>query len=184
MPTAACHTRSGCDRRILYPESRIPKMNSQPSPSPTPPETVIYRTSNRYRLLIAVALVLAALFAWELWRVISTDSAQTLAWLGTLFFLAVSLGIGLWSLNAALVRLEVDETGVTLRAPLAADTRVEFRQLVAISQSGRFGNSLTLLYHPRQEDGLLNLDDARSLFLPGVTEQDALLATLEEKMPT
>ena len=54
---------------------------------------------------------------------------------------------------------------------------------MSVSTSGRAGNALILLYHPDRGDGMLDLDDVRSLVLPALDEQDALQSYLEAQVP-
>lgn len=128
----------------------------------------------RYRLLSVLWLSLALLFAWDMLRAPS---------LGIGFFLLVSLGLLVWNVRAALSKVWLTEHGVTVFFPLTGERSVDFRQLVSVSAAGRFGAAITLIYHPRQSNGLVDLDRAVSLFLPTVEEQGTLLAALEERTP-
>ena len=69
------------------------------------------------------------------------------------------------------------------RTASGATRTVALRQLMSVSTSGRAGKALILLYHPDRGDGMLDLDDVRSLVLPALDEQDALQSYLEAQVP-
>lgn len=133
-----------------------------------------YASHFRYRLLVLLCLLLAVGFGWNLTRGLALD---------TLFFLLLSLALIGWLVYVILSRVEVNADELTLLAPLRAPRRVSFRQLISVSENGRFNPVITLLYHPRRADGLLDLDEARSLILPAVSDQQELLEMLEASLP-
>lgn len=157
--------------------------------------TAVYRASTRYRLLAGGALLMTLLFVWELWRLANQQSTTDGALLGALFFFGVSLCILLWSSNAALTRVEIMRNGIVRRTlvnlvlsalpnnPLGEPVRVEFRQLVSVTENGRGRGSITLVYHPRREDGLLDVYDVHSLILPTMDTQNELVELLEKRVP-
>ncbi|MCC9077560.1 hypothetical protein FKZ61_015775 [Litorilinea aerophila] len=136
--------------------------------------TTVYTVHPRYRLWAVGAFLLAGLYAWELRRGFD---------LAILFFFLIALAVLAWALRALLSRVQVEDGGVTLRPPLATPTSVEYRQLISVSQDGRWNRSITLIYHPRLENGLLDLEQARTLALPSLVNQEELLATLMARMP-
>ena len=133
-----------------------------------------YSSNLRYKFIAFCCLLLVGVFGWSLTQRFSLDS---------LFFFVISLGLVAWSCYAMLSRVETTTDGIILVTPLQLNRRVEFRQLISVSENGRFNPVLTLLYHPRRADGLLDLDDAHSLILPAVDEQAALLEILEARLP-
>ncbi|MFN8491961.1 MAG: hypothetical protein U0350_30450 [Caldilineaceae bacterium] len=133
-----------------------------------------YSTHIRYQFLALVCLLLAVGFGWNLTRSLTLDTA---------FFFVLSLGLIAWAVYAMFSHVEVNEDELALVTPLRAPHRVDFRQLISVSENGRFNPVLTLLYHPRRSDGLLDLDDAQSLILPAVTAQQELLDLLEARLP-
>lgn len=138
------------------------------------PDTKHYTPHLRYKLIALLGLLFAAGFGWQLTRRFSLE---------VLFFLVISLALIAWAIYAMLSHVEATTNGVILFTPLRASRQIEFRQLISVSENGRFNPVLTLVYYPRETNGLLDLDDARSLILPAVTEQQELLALLEARLP-
>ena len=118
--------------------------------------------------------MLAVGFGWNLAHRLSLDNA---------FFFVLSVGMIAWAVYAMLSHVEINGDEIALVTPLRASRRVDFRQLISVSENGRFNPVLTLLYYPRRSDGLLELDDARSLILPAVAAQQELLDLLEASLP-
>lgn len=119
---------------------------------------------------------------WELLQTSEFNSLRQMFSDGLLFVL-ISLGIAIWSIWTMFSRVELYEESVALRNPLGRRKSVEFRQVVNAIESGRFGNSISLLYHPIAQNGLLDLDDADTLFLPKVNNQEELLQQFRERIP-
>ncbi|MCB0085149.1 MAG: hypothetical protein KDE47_29615 [Caldilineaceae bacterium] len=142
-----------------------------------------YRPTARYWLYATAGALIALLYGWELAGVLR-GSFPLSALLERLLFLCVGLGLLGWGLYTVRGRVVLAKDRLIWHKPVGAPEVVQFRQLISATEAGRFGTSLALLYHPLRPDGLVDLDDARSLFLPTVGEQDALLARLQEKIPT
>ncbi len=145
----------------------------------------IYKPHPRYRWMALGSGLLFLLFAWNLmapmirsgqWSTVSYD-------VGTLFFMAAAIGIAVWQGRMALCRVVLTSQAVSLSAPLAQVRTVEFRQLSSVSESGRGGRVITLLYHPIGVNQLVDVDDLKGLALPEVVDQDSLLDSLEERVP-
>jgi hypothetical protein len=124
--------------------------------------------------LAALSIVLVLLFAWQLFN--------RWDW-GALLF----LGVAGWSAFRCLVlmlsKVEVINDRVRVLAPRAAPRQVEFRQFSAVYEEGRGLKSILLLYHPRTDSGLFELDEERTLVLPAVNRHEELLAALMAKVP-
>lgn len=141
-----------------------------------------------YRILFIVCTLLTALFAWSLGSTLAHNLRMggTLAWSvaewGALFFLVIMLALSIWTMRQMFSRVELTPAGVTLFAPLLGEHHVDFRQCMGVSEGGRIGRSLTLLYHPVGADGLLDLDSVQSLTLPNVRDQETLIEHLREKI--
>jgi len=133
-----------------------------------------FQTHLRYKFLAVLSLVMVLLFTWTLYQSFAG---------GSLFFLLACLGTGLWYLWVGFSRVRLSATGVELNLPLGAPREVAFRQLVSVSESGRIGRSITLIYHPLLDDGFLDLEQVQSLALPEVLKQQTLLENLEERIP-
>lgn len=123
-----------------------------------------------YRWLTLGCLLLTGLFAWSLIDSITLEE---------FFFFLLSATISIWFGNALFSRIQLQERTITLHSPLRGVQAVDFRQVVSATEAGRLLHSLTLLYHPRQPDGLLDLEQIKHLGLPAVVDQDQLLATIE-----
>ena len=133
-----------------------------------------YRSHPLYGGLTALLLLLTAVLTWNTVYDFSREG---------LFFLLITLGVTLWFARLIGNRVVLDERSITLQAPLRQPQRVEFRQLISVSESGRLLVAPTLIYHPRQPTGLVDLERVQSLTLPSLTQQDQLLATLTATMP-
>lgn len=132
-----------------------------------------YRPVERYAFLGGAGLVAALFCGWALWREFDWI---TLIFLFACLFAAASFGVQ-W-----LGRVEVDATGFGLESPLGS-RRVEFRQLDSATEAGRLLRVIVITYHPLLENGLLDLDDLRSVTLPAVNQQYELLELLEQHAP-
>jgi hypothetical protein len=134
---------------------------------------MVYTAHIFYRLLVALCVLLILLFAWQLYN--------RWDW-GALLF----LGVAVWSvfrcffLMASTVELTNDR--VRVLAPGTAPREVEFRQFSAVYEEGRALKSILLLYHPRSETGLFDLDQEQTLVLPAVNQHEELLAALTTRV--
>jgi hypothetical protein len=129
---------------------------------------------SRYLVLAILCLGLAGLFGWEL--------AHRFDW-GMLLFLAITLGLAVWYASVMASRVTLHPDRVEVFAPLGGTQAIEFRQLLSVTEEGRFGRAILLSYHPLLDQGLLDLEDVRTLALPIVVGQDALLADLAKQVP-
>jgi hypothetical protein len=127
-----------------------------------------------YKITAMINILLAVAMGWEL--------AQGLA-LGALLFFCISLSITVWSVLAIFSRVTLKPAGVCLETPLRGRHCVDFRQLVSATENGRLTPAITMVYHPRLESGLLDLDRVDALQLPAVTGQPELLARLQARTP-
>ncbi len=146
-------------------------------------EETAYATSPRYKILVGVGALLSLLLGWELWRAGSLQTGGDYAW-GYLFFFVVTLAVTAWYAweMSSIVTLSPTALSVTMRP--GRTQSVEFRQMVSVSESGRLGGrSITIVFHPLQANGLVDLDGADSLIVPEVDDHDGLLAALEARVP-
>jgi hypothetical protein len=135
---------------------------------------VTFRPHASYVLIAGVAIIAVPVLLWLLWREVE---------LATVLFLLFAVGLLLFAVRSLLSRVEVDEHGLMIFRPLAAPQQVQFRQLLEVSEEGRFQRVIVLLYHPLQPQGLVALDDLRSLALPAVEAQTELLELLQARTP-
>ena len=133
-----------------------------------------YRPQSVYRILVLVSAVLVILFAWDLLHGVEAGSV--------LFFL-ISVGLLLWSGRTAMTVVSVDLTTLAVSAPLSGANTIEYGQINSVSEEGRIQQSIVVTYHPRNENGMLDLDRAQSLMLPALQQQTELYKFLEQKAP-
>lgn len=136
-------------------------------------EMTRYAAHPKYWLLTGIWAGLAVLFLWQLRR--GSDT-------GALLFLLIALGLTVWYGRNLMSRVTLEDRRLRLHRPFVPDAVVEFRQLAAVGEEGRFGQSILLHYHPLRGDGLLELDEIRSLALPALVNQVGLLALLNEQV--
>jgi len=117
--------------------------------------------------------LVALLFAWELNRAFSG---------ATLFFLVIALLFAAVNLRWALSSVEATPSGLICHRPLAASLPIAFRQIATCEQSGRTGKGISLIYYPLADNGLIDLDNPRPHFLPGVEGQSELLEIVQRQL--
>jgi hypothetical protein len=127
-----------------------------------------------YRWLTLVCLLLTGLMGWSLFDAITLEE---------FFFFLLSVTITLWFAITLLSQIRLDERTIALQTPLRGVQQVDFRQVVSAAEAGRLQRSLVVLYHPRQPDGLLDLDQIQALRLPAVVDQETLLTAIEARIP-
>jgi hypothetical protein len=127
-----------------------------------------------YRVVAGLCLVLAVLLAGQVLRVFTPAA---------LLFCVISLAIALWCLGESWCQVELHPTSFCVTLPLRPAQWVEFHQLISVTENGRLNPVITVVYHPRLDNGLLDLEAVRSLLLPAVTEQETLLAHLQARLP-
>lgn len=136
-------------------------------------EYMRYRPRPTYAYVALLGAGIALLFAWEL--------SQRFAW-PTLFFFVIALAFAVTYLLWASVQVELTPTGLTIHRRFAAPHHINFPQIVSIEEAGRMTTGLTLVYYPLTEKKMIDLDDPRSLFLPGMNDQDQLLGIILSQM--
>ena len=132
-------------------------------------ETGSYSGHHLYRVLTALCVLLAALFGWQLY--------QRWDW-GALLFLAVAAWSALRCSILMSSEIEVTDDQVRILSPGSAPRVVDFRQCSAVYEEGRGLKSILLLYHPRNDAGIIATDEEATLALPAVNQHEQLLATL------
>ncbi len=134
-----------------------------------------FSAHSRYRLFAILGAVVTLLFVWDLTRLFALD---------TLFFFVVSLGFTLINLRWMLMKIELTPTGFTLHRPWQGPLHLDFRQVVAVHEEGRFVRAVSLVYYPVEPaSGLVDMERPRSLFLPALERQDELVNVLRREMP-
>ena len=121
-----------------------------------------------------MSLVVAALFAWGLAQAIEP---------GSLLFFVVSIGALGWSIRLGWTRITLTPERLVVELPLASPLHIDYGQILSVTEEGRMNKSLVIAYHPRSADGLLDLDRAKTVSLPAVQNQEALLEELVRRSP-
>ena len=133
-----------------------------------------FRAHSRYVLMAGIAAICTALLGWQLWQQVE---------LSTLLFFGFAAGLLFVALRGVSSRVEADAAGITLMRPLGSPLRIQYRQLLQVTEEGRLQRVLVVLYYPVNDNGLLALDALRSQALPALEEQMELLALLQAKTP-
>jgi hypothetical protein len=141
-----------------------------PETEPTPPN---HQPVSRYAVFAGLSLAAAALFGWATLR--ANDPIDML-------FLVASLAGVAWYGSQLITRISVESDALVVREPWRR-RRIEFRQLIDVSEAGRALKRIVVAYHPLQADGLVNLDAVRTYTLPAVNFQDELLQLLQHHTP-
>ncbi len=141
----------------------------------TPVPAARYAAHPKYRLWAAAWAAVAGVSAWQLRQGIDA---------GALLFLGIALALLVWYGREVGSTVTLEGRRLRLHRPLAADAVVEFRQLAAVHQEGRIGASILLHYHPLAADGLVALDNLRSLALPALVDQEELMGILQKEVRT
>ncbi len=126
-----------------------------------------FRPHPIYYLLTLAMLFLAGLLLWGLRNGVTA---------GDLLFLMIALVAALYFGTALTVRITLTTTGLCVqqRLPLGEKSQIDFRQLIRAERGGRLLPTLTLLYHPLQANGLVDVDEIAQLVLPLLSNQEEL----------
>jgi hypothetical protein len=134
-----------------------------------------YSGHSLYRVLTALCVLLTLAFAWQL--VTSWD------W-GTLLFLLISAWTAVRCAILMSSKIMIAADRLRVQVPLRTPREVEFRQLAAVHEEGRGLKRILVLYHPRNDAGIVTTDEELTLELPAVNDHNALLAALQARVST
>jgi len=139
-----------------------------------------------YYLLTALSASMALLLGWDLWE--TTTAAA-------FFFFGIAVVATLWFASALGTRVTLSATGMQLHRPLPrlrfpseratataeqpGISTIDYRQFYTVDQSGRLLSVLTILYYPKESDGLLDLTKVATMTLPLMRNQPQLRDRLE-----
>lgn len=138
-------------------------------------DTIIYLAHYRYKIQFILGILSTIIFGRVLFQELASDTA---------LFTLISLGIALWSARDIWRYVELTPQSVIFHRGFGiAPREVGLRQIHSVSEEGRIGRSITLLYHPKQPDGLLDLDTVNSLIFPQLQRQEELYSKLEAAIP-
>ncbi len=149
-----------------------------------------FRVHPLYYLLVAFSVLLLLLLGRALWEMVTT---------GVLLFFGIAIVAILWFLSALGTRVHLLPTEMAIQMPMrfpllpplctqlrtspvnateVFDRRttctIDYRQLYSIDESGRFLTVLTILYYPKEQDGLLDLTQIATITLPLMRNQQTL----------
>ncbi len=141
-----------------------------------------FQTHPLYYGLTALSTLLLLLLSWHLFQTVT---------LGSLLFVCVAGGATIWFASALGTQVWLSPSTMVIDRPLwlfalagrRRSCTIDYRQLVSVDQSGRVFAVLTVLYYPRRQDGLLDLEQLAAITLPVVTDQATLRERLEAAIP-
>jgi hypothetical protein len=152
-------------------------------PQPTGPEpdvadealvvTEEYRASPRYWVLAVAGLGATALLLVDMLRGVRWD---------TVLFAAVGVIGGLWALWMATTRVYVADDGLVVKR-FTASYKIDYRQMLSADRQGRVLGVLSILFHPRRADGLIDTEQVGSMLIPALVDQDQLIDLLAQRIP-
>lgn len=137
-------------------------------------DTNVYEARRIYQIFALLGGVIILLFAISL--------ANEFRWDSLLFFGAATL-FSFYNLRCMLVRLEFTPAGITLYEPLRQPQHIDFRQIADVHESGRVVMGIGMVYYPIGENGMVDMDAPRSLFIPALERQAEVLHVLNQSMP-
>ena len=146
----------------------------EPALPATGPEPAGYPPHPRYLLYLVVALGACIYLGWLFLRAPEWTY---------LFFIALCVASAAWAAWNLGTAVATDASSIVVRTPLGRARRVDYRQFAEVAPGGRFLPTLVVLYYPLRADGLLDLDELRSLHLPATEARDELLADLQKRTP-
>jgi hypothetical protein len=98
-----------------------------------------------------------------------------------LLFVLAGLATGFWALWMATTRVLVTDDGVLVRR-FSATYFVDYQQMLSIGTQGRFVSTVSLAYHPRLDNGIVDTEHVGALIIPGLVDQGMLVAQVEPRI--
>jgi hypothetical protein len=137
------------------------KMENEPSKNYAP--TAMFRLA---ALLLVVASVWMGLDVWRQPNVINI-----------IVFVGLVI-IALGTVVGAFARADFDGDTVVYRMPLRPTHTIQRKQIISATREGRWTKALVIGYHPRAEDGRIELERAAYVNFVPLENQDDLLERL------
>ncbi len=131
-----------------------------------------YRASMRYWILAIGGLGATVLLIYDMFNGVSWDEV---------FFALIGGVGGLWALWMATTRVYISDQGLIVRR-FTAVYRVDYRQIVSASIEGRFLSVVSVIFHPRLENGLIDTEQVGSLLIPSLADQELFIEQLESRI--
>lgn len=131
-----------------------------------------YRAALRYWVLAIGALGATLLLIFDMFNGVSWDEA--------IFALIGAIG-GVWALWMATTRVYVSNQGLIVRRFTAA-YQIDYQQILSASIEGRFLGVVSVVFHPRLDNGLIDTDQAGSILIPSLVDQGQFIEQIEERI--
>jgi hypothetical protein len=137
-------------------------------------EPHLYTARRIYQVFALIGILVTLLFVWTL--------TQTFDWM-TLLFLIFAMLFAVYNLRWMLTRTELTPSGLTLYEPFNQPIHVDFRQIVAVYETGRITPGVSIVYYRLADNGLIDIDDPNTLFLPALENQQEFMRILRHEIP-
>lgn len=131
-----------------------------------------YRAALRYWVLAIGALGATLLLIFDMFNGVSWDEA--------IFALIGAIG-GVWALWMATTRVYVSNQGLIVRRFTAA-YQIDYQQILSASIEGRFLGVVSVVFHPRLDNGLIDTDQVGSILIPSLVDQGQFIEQIEERI--
>ena len=131
-----------------------------------------YRAALRYWVLAIGALGATLLLIFDMFNGVSWDEA--------IFALIGAIG-GVWALWMSTTRVYVSNQGLIVRRFTAA-YQIDYQQILSASIEGRFLGVVSVVFHPRLDNGLIDTDQAGSILIPSLVDQGQFIEQIEERI--
>ena len=131
-----------------------------------------YRAALRYWVLAIGALGATLLLIFDMFNGVSWDEV--------IFALIGAVG-GVWALWMATTRVYVSNQGLIVRRFTAA-YQIDYQQILSASIEGRFLGVVSVVFHPRLDNGLIDTDQAGSILIPSLVVQGQFIVHIEERI--
>lgn len=137
-------------------------------------EPHLYAARRIYQIFALIGVLVTLLFVWTL--------TQTFDWL-TLLFLVFAALFAIFNLRWMFTHAELTPSGLTLYEPFDQTTHIDFRQMVTVYEAGRIVPGVSIVYYQLADNGLIDMDEPRTLFLPALEDQQEFLRILHHEIP-
>ena len=131
-----------------------------------------YRAALRYWVLAIGALGATLLLIFDMFNGVSWDEA--------IFALIGAIG-GVWALWMSTTRVYVSNQGLIVRRFTAA-YQIDYQQILSASIEGRFLGVVSVVFHPRLDNGLIDTDQVGSILIPSLVDQGQFIEQIEERI--
>lgn len=134
----------------------------------------LYPARRIYQIFALIGLVMTLLFVWTL--------SQTFDWL-TLLFMVSTAFFMMVNARWMLMRAELTPSGLTIHGPFDQTTHIDFRQMAEVHEAGRMAPGVGIVYYGLAENGLIEMDELQTIFLPALEDQQEFLQILRNEVP-